>query len=101
MSFPRDNWQTEADPDERYLFALHPHGVVSLGVWANVLSNGGGLHSVFPKLNLRVVTLPINFFIPIWREFILALGLIDSNESSIVRACKKKCSVVGEFEFFF
>eukprot|EP00012_Vannella_robusta_P002571 CAMPEP_0206186480 /NCGR_PEP_ID=MMETSP0166-20121206/2426_1 /ASSEMBLY_ACC=CAM_ASM_000260 /TAXON_ID=95228 /ORGANISM="Vannella robusta, Strain DIVA3 518/3/11/1/6" /LENGTH=208 /DNA_ID=CAMNT_0053601869 /DNA_START=354 /DNA_END=976 /DNA_ORIENTATION=+ len=64
-----------------------------MGVWANIISNGGGFHSLLAGVNLRVVTLPVNFFIPIWREFILALGLIDSHEASIRAALQKQCSV--------
>ena len=91
----RDNWHKNAEADEQYVFAMHPHGVVSLGVWANIISNGGGLYDALPGLNLRVVTLSLNFFIPVWREIIMALGIIDSSEKSITAAFDRQCSVVG------
>jgi len=87
-------WNKDAEPDQQYLFALHPHGVASYAVWTNLLSNGGGLYDALRGLDLKVVTLKLNFFIPIWRELIMALGLIDSSEASILSATRR-CSSVG------
>jgi len=90
-----NNWHEKQKENQQYLFAVHPHGVVSLSVWANVLSNGTGFHDKLPSMltKLRMVTLPINFYIPFWREFLLFMGLINSHEHSIVAALKDGCSV--------
>mgnify|MGYP002385088541 CR=1 FL=1 len=41
--------RVDLDPARNYVFAVHPHGIISAGVWANVLGQGNGPQS-FEKL---------------------------------------------------
>lgn len=94
--FPAQLHKTsELNPKEQYVFAVHPHGIVSAGIWANILLQGSGaFQRLFPALKLRAATLPINFKIPIWREFVLSLGLIESSRESISAALGSGSSVL-------
>ncbi len=83
------------DPTKKpqYIFAIHPHGIVGLSVWANLVSDSSGLTKLAPRLDLRIITLPINFITPFWREFLLGMGFIESHASSIHKTLKANRSV--------
>eukprot|EP00891_Asterochloris_glomerata_P008927 jgi/Astpho2/8927/Aster-x1550 len=44
----------ELDPAGRYIFAQHPHGVLSLSTWASFCSNACNLPSCFPGIDLHL-----------------------------------------------
>jgi 2-acylglycerol O-acyltransferase 2 len=90
------------DPSARYVFGYHPHGIISVGAMGAFAFDGaqcvdlsppsasGGTHlaadaspprgfsSLFPGLDPRLVTLPINFVMPLLRELILSIGCVHS-----------------------
>ncbi|KAI8855332.1 diacylglycerol acyltransferase-domain-containing protein [Chytridium lagenaria] len=76
--------------DRNYIFCVHPHGVYCLGVWANLTSNAKNLASAFPGLRIRPCTLPVNFRIPFWREFILSMGAISVDRIALLTLLKPK-----------
>eukprot|EP01094_Clydonella_sp_ATCC50884_P012670 TRINITY_DN22974_c0_g1_i1.p1 TRINITY_DN22974_c0_g1~~TRINITY_DN22974_c0_g1_i1.p1 ORF type:complete len:366 (+),score=94.38 TRINITY_DN22974_c0_g1_i1:27-1124(+) len=81
--------------DGQYIFAVHPHGIVSAGIWANILLQGREtFDKLFAGVDVRAATLPMNFKIPLWREFVLSLGLIDSSRASISSALSQRKSVL-------
>ena len=72
------------DPKKKYVFGYHPHGVISVGALGSVLGNGvrtqdftqseknadpetvdkkhpRGFSALFPGINRRLITLPLNF----------------------------------------
>ena len=63
------------------IYATFPHGIVTLGVWVNVL--------VYAQNDVRVATLRSNFFIPIFRELFLSMGFISANKKSIIHCLTK------------
>eukprot|EP01087_Luapelamoeba_hula_P019916 TRINITY_DN6681_c0_g1_i1.p1 TRINITY_DN6681_c0_g1~~TRINITY_DN6681_c0_g1_i1.p1 ORF type:complete len:349 (+),score=53.70 TRINITY_DN6681_c0_g1_i1:1204-2250(+) len=77
---------------KRYLFAYHPHGIISLGAFANFLTKQSGFDKLYPGLDLRVATLKGNFNWPIYREYLLAMGLVDVSQESIVYNLTRKVS---------
>jgi len=73
------------DPERRenYMFVCHPHGCLGL---TGILTFGAftsGFDKLFKGYDARMVTLPINFYIPVTRETLMALGAIPSDVSSI------------------
>ena len=62
-------------PDATYVLGYHPHGVVSLGAFVGVGTNGVGLDDAFPGLNFHLCTLAVNFKMPFIRELILRLDV--------------------------
>lgn len=74
------------DPEGRYVLGYHPHGVVSLGAFVGVGTDGAGLGRAFPGLRFHLCTLAVNFKMPFIRELILRLGIIPASKQAI-RAC--------------
>lgn len=64
------------DPQRKYVFGYHPHGILSLGCLGNVASDVFG--TVFPGINVHPLTLKSNFVVPFSRELALGLGFRDS-----------------------
>lgn len=83
------------DPSKRpcYLFAIHPHGIIGMSVWGNLIADSSGLTKLAPRLDLRIITLPVNFIVPFWREFLLGVGFIESHASSIHKTLEADRSV--------
>lgn len=74
--------ESELDPSKAYVFGYHPHGIIGLGAWVNFITEGNEFSSLFPGINLRVCTLETNFRLPLYREFLLSLGLISVSKKS-------------------
>ncbi|KAI9353395.1 diacylglycerol acyltransferase-domain-containing protein [Zopfochytrium polystomum] len=73
----------ELPPDQNYIMCGHPHGVYLLGVFANITSNAKVIPKLFPGIEFTGSTLPVNFNIPIWREFILSIGMVPVDRKSL------------------
>jgi len=82
-------------PDGKYIIGYHPHGIISVGAFAAFCTEGvhaidltctqepsRGWHSLFPGVDRRLVTLPMNFVVPFLREYFLSLGLLSSSRES-------------------
>jgi len=82
------------DPKQKYIFGLHPHGIIGISAISNFANDNEDWTSQFPGIDLRVATLPMNFKIPLYREWILSLGFITSDSKSIVTNLKKDHSVM-------
>lgn len=79
--------------DKNYLFVVYPHGVLSYSTLSCFGSEANRIESqVFPGLDFQFVTLDINFYCPITREYFLAIGAIGSKESSIRHVLNSKPS---------
>lgn len=69
-------------PEKNYIFCYHPHGVISLGAISNFATEATGFSEKFPGIDLRVLTLKLNFYTPFAREFVLAAGMCDVSATS-------------------
>jgi len=79
----RDN-DVKIDPSKNYLFAYHPHGVMSFGAQIGATSFSG-MESMFPGLKLFLQTLNINFFLPVMREHMMRLGVGDASAPTLMK----------------
>lgn len=73
----------ELDPSKNYLFGCHPHGVMAFGTSGNFASEGTGFSKLFPGLKTHLITLNIQFKIPIFREWLMAMGICPASKESI------------------
>lgn len=80
--------EEELNPDRNYILGFHPHGVYCLSVITNLWSIGSR-KMPFPNHRVRATTLPINFYVPVWREFLLACGSTTCAKVSLIKALKK------------
>eukprot|EP00929_Paragymnodinium_shiwhaense_P000721 TRINITY_DN100954_c0_g1_i1.p1 TRINITY_DN100954_c0_g1~~TRINITY_DN100954_c0_g1_i1.p1 ORF type:complete len:447 (+),score=71.42 TRINITY_DN100954_c0_g1_i1:88-1428(+) len=75
----------ELDPEGHYLFGYHPHGIISLGALCNFATEATGFATLFPGVDLRLLTLAMNFRIPFFREYLLGMGINDASRESVNR----------------
>ncbi|KAG4096852.1 diacylglycerol acyltransferase [Neocallimastix lanati (nom. inval.)] len=71
------------DSDKQYLFGYHPHGIVCISANIIFASEALSISKVFQGLNIRLATIPINFWVPFWRDYILLVGYCDCDRKSI------------------
>ena len=75
--------------------AMHPHGIIGLSAWANFLNeHEGSFATECPGLDVRFVTLKLNFFVPFMRELCLWVGLLDASAETIKYNLNHKRSVL-------
>lgn len=72
----------ELDPSNRYIFGIHPHGLYAVSMFANMWQNND-FKEAFKGIKLVGSTLPSNFWIPVWRDYVLAVGCASSSKESI------------------
>jgi len=89
----------DLDPSKNYLMGYHPHGVIGMGTLA-ISSDGRNWEELFPGVKRRMITLPIVFWLPLFREFAMATGACASSRESIKYCLTKPnfgvtCLVVG------
>ncbi|KAI7904288.1 diacylglycerol acyltransferase [Cokeromyces recurvatus] len=65
----------DLDPTKNYVFGYHPHGIISMGAFANFATEATGFSKLFPGIKPSLLTLTSNFNIPIYRDLIMSLGL--------------------------
>lgn len=67
------------DPKKSYIIALHPHGFLPFGTMVNVLTNVSNVDEKFLNgVPLRSLAASFCFYIPIYRDIILAGGIMDA-----------------------
>ena len=67
----------ELPPGRPYLFGYHPHGILSFGAWLSMGTDALGLSRKFPGIDIRLLTLNINFRAPFLREYLLLHGVCE------------------------
>ncbi len=70
------------DPTRKYVFAYHPHGIISIGAFGCFGSDACGFSRKFPGIDLRLLTLALNFYCPFLREFLLHMGICSASRKS-------------------
>ena len=75
----------DLDPAGNYLFGYHPHGIIGVGALITFATNATGFEQAFPGLDLRLLTLAINFMFPFTREVLMALGINSVTRASVHR----------------
>lgn len=74
---------TPLSPDRNYIFACHPHGIISHGAFGNFCTEGTtGFENLFPGITNTLLTLDSNFRIPFYREYLLKMGLASVSRRS-------------------
>lgn len=113
----------EIEPDGRYVFGYHPHGVISCGVFGGFITEGArtldlskgldaeqeasttrrGFSALFPGIEPRTVTLAMNLRPPFLREYFLSLGALVADRKTFHAVLSRGsgaaiCVVVGGAE---
>lgn len=59
----------------RYVFGCHPHGVIALGITGALAGEGCEISKVLPGIEVFLLTLVNQFWLPFYRDYIMALGV--------------------------
>ena len=73
----------DLDPQKNYIFGYHPHGVISVGALLTFASEATGFKVAFPGIDVRLLTLSVNFFFPFTREVLMAMGVNSVTRISV------------------
>lgn len=73
----------DLDPKHNYIFAYHPHGIMSFGAFCNFGTDSTDFSLIFPNLKPHLTTLAGNFKVPLYRDYLLAAGMCSVTHSSI------------------
>lgn len=76
-------------PTRKYIFGYHPHGIISHGAFAAFATESLGFSEKFPGITNSLLTLESNFRIPLYREYILSLGIQSVSKESITNILTK------------
>lgn len=81
------------DPNQHYIFALHPHAVAPYGTVLNLHTEANQFSKLYPGIRIRTLAASILFYVPLVRDLWLSLGFIDASRYSamnVLRAYKPK-----------
>lgn len=84
----------ELDPSQSYLFAYHPHGVISMGYATGLCTNGCAFEDVFPGIDRSGSTLKATFMVPFYREWLQMIGFIVASKRNIIERLKSGKSIM-------
>ncbi|XP_077445062.1 2-acylglycerol O-acyltransferase 2-A [Stigmatopora argus] len=73
----------DLEADKNYVFGFHPHGVLATGAFCHFCTESTGFSALFPGLESHLLMLPFWFRVPIFRDYIMAGGLVSSSKSSL------------------
>lgn len=79
----------ELEPNRKYIFGYHPHGIISHGAFAAFGTEALGFSDLFPGITNTLLTLDSNFRVPFYRDYLLALGLASVSKESIMNLLSK------------
>lgn len=86
-------YTTPIDPNKRYIFGSHPHGVLSISHLL-FMCDGCGFHDVSPGKTRRDVAAGVVFMIPVFRELCLWLGCVHASASTARRMLNQQRSLL-------
>lgn len=80
----------ELDPSKNYMMGSHPHGVAGTGILIAIGLCPDVIHSLFPGIHFKLLTLRTFYFIPGLRELALLTGKKEVSRSLV--------TITAEFE---
>ncbi|XP_062036090.1 2-acylglycerol O-acyltransferase 3-like [Lepus europaeus] len=73
----------ELPPSQNYVLGSHPHGVMCTGAFCNFTTECNDFSRLFPGLQPWLATLTSVYYIPIFRDYIMAAGLRPVSRQSL------------------
>ncbi|DAZ92680.1 TPA: hypothetical protein N0F65_001641, partial [Lagenidium giganteum] len=85
--------EEEFDPSKRYIFVLHPHGILGFSAWLTFAADSTGFSKKNKDLDIAIATVNVNFLLPFWRDIVMAAGFLDASFKSLTNALRRNRSV--------
>ncbi|XP_058536468.1 2-acylglycerol O-acyltransferase 3-like [Ochotona princeps] len=73
----------ELHPDQNYVLGSHPHGIMCTGVFCNFLTESNNFSQHFSGIQPWLATLAGLFYLPVFRDYMMALGLRPVSRHSL------------------
>ncbi|KAM7045561.1 LOW QUALITY PROTEIN: acyl-CoA wax alcohol acyltransferase 2 [Molossus nigricans] len=73
----------DISPDQNYILVCHPHRFLAHSWFSNFATETTGFSKLFPGITPYVLTLGVFFWLPLLRDYVMALGLCSVSPSSI------------------
>jgi hypothetical protein len=87
--------QAQAAAGTRFVFAVHPHSMFGISTLVNFALNRLVTRGVFgDSIDFRVLTINMNFWIPILREYLMARGFVCADPSTFSKLIARGISPV-------
>jgi hypothetical protein len=81
--------------DRPFIFAYHPHGVIGMGCCTALQTNACGFDRLFPSVPRRLgVTLSVCFWTPLYREWMLWMGLVHAERRTLLYHLQSGTSLI-------
>ena len=65
-----------------YIFGYHPHGIIGMGAFGTFAAMNSGFSKLFPNVDVRLLTLRLNFYLPFFGFFLTCMGVCDVSRES-------------------
>ncbi|KAI9290244.1 diacylglycerol acyltransferase type 2B [Umbelopsis sp. AD052] len=72
----------DLDPKGNYVMSYHPHGIISMAAFANFATEATGFSELYPGIVPSLLTLASNFRLPLYRDFMMSLGMCSVSRHS-------------------
>ncbi|XP_055357501.1 2-acylglycerol O-acyltransferase 2-A-like [Paramacrobiotus metropolitanus] len=79
----------ELDPRYKYILGAHPHGIMGIGFLCSFVTESLDFSKVFPGIQLHLLSLKLLHQLPLYREYVMSLGLCDVSKESIAYLMKQ------------
>ena len=82
----------------RYIFGYHPHGVGAMGAFGSMATEGCHWSQKFAGIPVSLLTLSTQFYIPLYRDYLSALGISSVSRKNALKVLDRGfsiCIVVG------
>ena len=96
------NSQNDSDtpkrPGKRYIFACSPHGIICMGAFCALGTEGCGWSKLFPGITTRVLTLGLCFNAPFYRQYLFLTGCCSVSKKSCINLLNNNqsiCIIIG------
>ncbi|XP_004688316.1 PREDICTED: 2-acylglycerol O-acyltransferase 3 [Condylura cristata] len=73
----------ELPPDQNYVLGAHPHGVMGTGIATNFSTESNDFSGKFPGLRCTVAILAGLFYLPVYRDYLMSMGLCSVNRQNL------------------
>ncbi|XP_004587246.1 2-acylglycerol O-acyltransferase 3-like [Ochotona princeps] len=73
----------ELPPNQNYVLGAHPHGIMTTAPFCNILTECNSFSRRFPGLQPWIATLAGIFYIPVFRDYIMLIGLRPASRHSL------------------
>lgn len=85
-------------PGKKYIFAVSPHGIISMGAFCAIGTEGCGWSKLFPGVMPRLLTIGTCFLIPFYRQYALLTGCASVSRRSCLNLLHNNqsiCIIIG------